>query len=92
MHCQVGTLTIQTSLLCRTLKPLILTVHSRSANVKFYFGDDVIEREREVKQVQISWRLCVIRCHIFGLLVMVTAIFSSEKVNNNSYENKIFNR
>ena len=52
------------------------------------FLDDVIECEREVKQVQTSWRLCVVSCHIFGLLVMVTAVFSSEKVNNNSYESK----
>ena len=67
---------------------MLINLISRSANMKFYFLDDVIECEREVKQVQTSWRLCVVRCHIFGLLVMVTADFSSEKVNNNSYESK----
>ena len=61
---------------------------SRSAYMKFYFWDDVIECEREVKQVQTLWRLCVALCHIFGLLVMVTAVFSSEKVNNNSCGSK----
>ena len=69
-------------------RPLSAEICSCSANVKFYFWDDVIERERKVKQVQISWRLCVVHCHVFGLLVMVAVVFSSEKVNNNSYENK----
>ena len=70
--------------LLNTSSTLIQSLRQR----EILFLDDVIECEREVKQVQTSWRLCVVSCHIFGLLVMVTAVFSSEKVNNNSYESK----
>ena len=39
---------------------LDLCVDSHYARVKFYFLNDVIEREREVKQVQISRCLCLV--------------------------------
>ena len=61
---------------------------SRSAHVKFYFLNDVIEREREVKQVQISWRLCLLHRLPSPFLMLSTAVLSSEKVNNDGYERK----
>ena len=54
--------------------------------MKFYFLNDIIGHEQEVKQVQTSCRFCLIHRVFFRLLVMATAVLSSEKVNNNGYE------
>ena len=62
--------------------------NSHSACVTFYFLNDVIEREREVKQVQISWRLCLLHRLPSPFLMLSTAVLSSEKVNNDGYERK----
>jgi hypothetical protein len=49
-------------------------VLSHYARVKFYFWNNIIECEREVKQVQISWRLCLVPCLTVLLLVIATVV------------------
>ena len=69
-------------------KLLFRHIFSHSARVNFFFLNDVIECEREIKQVQTSWHLCLVHRLVFRLLMMAIAVLSSQKVNNNGYERK----